>query len=213
VTEDLSRILAAVCHGNTSGIKNLAENVQADEYVRSAALGAFLVLVAEDEMPREEAMAYYQHLLRGGLEREFSHAWKGLISACVDLYPQEVMADIRQAFADGLVDDDFIDMAFIQERLTQGQESLLQELRCDKHNRYIRDVIREMEWWYCFQPKPPKPLWQPSPRLPESSRMPVLPPRPVAQKPPLPTKAEKEVGRNEPCPCGSGKKYKKCCGA
>jgi len=21
------------------------------------------------------------------------------------------------------------------------------------------------------------------------------------------------VGRNEPCPCGSGKKYKKCCGA
>ena len=23
--------------------------------------------------------------------------------------------------------------------------------------------------------------------------------------------AEKNVGRNEPCPCGSGKKYKKCC--
>ena len=25
-------------------------------------------------------------------------------------------------------------------------------------------------------------------------------------------KLEKKVGRNEPCPCGSGKKYKKCCG-
>ena len=23
---------------------------------------------------------------------------------------------------------------------------------------------------------------------------------------------ERKVGRNEPCPCGSGKKYKKCCG-
>ena len=22
---------------------------------------------------------------------------------------------------------------------------------------------------------------------------------------------EKKIGRNEPCPCGSGKKYKKCC--
>ena len=22
-----------------------------------------------------------------------------------------------------------------------------------------------------------------------------------------------KVGRNDPCPCGSGKKYKKCCGA
>ena len=27
-----------------------------------------------------------------------------------------------------------------------------------------------------------------------------------------PAKSEK-VGRNDPCPCGSGKKYKKCCGA
>jgi len=24
---------------------------------------------------------------------------------------------------------------------------------------------------------------------------------------------EEKVGRNDPCPCGSGKKYKKCCGA
>jgi preprotein translocase subunit SecA len=23
----------------------------------------------------------------------------------------------------------------------------------------------------------------------------------------------KKIGRNAPCPCGSGKKYKKCCGA
>ena len=23
---------------------------------------------------------------------------------------------------------------------------------------------------------------------------------------------ERKVGRNEPCPCGSGKKYKHCCG-
>jgi uncharacterized protein YecA (UPF0149 family) len=25
-------------------------------------------------------------------------------------------------------------------------------------------------------------------------------------------KAGDKVGRNDPCPCGSGKKYKKCCG-
>lgn len=29
--------------------------------------------------------------------------------------------------------------------------------------------------------------------------------------PPEQAKA-KEVGRNDPCPCGSGKKHKKCCG-
>ncbi|MCK4231873.1 SEC-C domain-containing protein [candidate division WOR-3 bacterium] len=26
-----------------------------------------------------------------------------------------------------------------------------------------------------------------------------------------PVKVKKKVGRNDPCPCGSGKKYKKCC--
>lgn len=26
------------------------------------------------------------------------------------------------------------------------------------------------------------------------------------------TRAQPKVGRNEPCPCGSGKKFKKCCG-
>jgi SWIM/SEC-C metal-binding protein len=30
--------------------------------------------------------------------------------------------------------------------------------------------------------------------------------------PPKTKIAEKKVGRNEPCPCGSGKKFKKCCG-
>ena len=30
--------------------------------------------------------------------------------------------------------------------------------------------------------------------------------------PPKPQIAEKKVGRNDPCPCGSGIKYKKCCG-
>ena len=29
---------------------------------------------------------------------------------------------------------------------------------------------------------------------------------------PEPVITKKKVGRNEPCPCGSGKKYKKCCG-
>ena len=29
---------------------------------------------------------------------------------------------------------------------------------------------------------------------------------------PSPVRAEEKIGRNDPCPCGSGKKYKKCCG-
>lgn len=32
------------------------------------------------------------------------------------------------------------------------------------------------------------------------------------RKPKTVVRKERKVGRNEPCPCGSGKKYKKCCG-
>ena len=40
---------------------------------------------------------------------------------------------------------------------------------------------------------------------------------PGADEAPLPPPVEpihtdKAVGRNDPCPCGSGRKYKKCCG-
>jgi len=33
----------------------------------------------------------------------------------------------------------------------------------------------------------------------------------ILLNPPKTVVAEKKVGRNDPCPCGSGQKYKKCC--
>ena len=35
----------------------------------------------------------------------------------------------------------------------------------------------------------------------------------TTKKQPVRKTAKQQVGRNDPCPCGSGKKYKKCCGA
>jgi len=43
---------------------------------------------------------------------------------------------------------------------------------------------------------------------PQGGNMPQEPQQPKAQ----PVRVEKKVGRNEPCPCGSGKKYKQCHG-
>jgi len=44
---------------------------------------------------------------------------------------------------------------------------------------------------------------------------PRRPPAPGPALPPggQPATSAKTVGRNDPCPCGSGKKYKKCHGA
>lgn len=181
VTEDLNRILASVSGGDTTLIKSLIENDSANEYVRDAALDSLLVLVARGEKSREEIMGYYQSLFRGGLDREPALVWSGLVSSCCDLYAEEVMEDIRQAYRDGLVDELYIDLEYVEGALARGKETVLAELREHRRYGYVDDTIGEMESWACFQ-------------------------RPI--QPEMP---ERKIGRNEPCPCGSGKKYKRCC--
>ena len=59
------------------------------------------------------------------------------------------------------------------------------------------------------QPKPQK-----KERLTESRDENVVEEQNAQQKPkPQPIRVEAKIGRNDPCPCGSGKKYKNCHGA
>jgi uncharacterized protein YecA (UPF0149 family) len=46
--------------------------------------------------------------------------------------------------------------------------------------------------------------------VPAAEEAPLTAHRPV--KAHQPVEGQKKVGRNDDCPCGSGKKYKKCCG-
>jgi hypothetical protein len=85
---------------------------------------------------------------------------------------------------DDLVDEIHIDLPCIEQTLDEGKEATLQWTRDDWHHHFVEDVISEMEWWYAFTPSPPPP----------------------------PPQSQKKIGRNEPCPCGSGEKYKYCCG-
>ncbi|MBN1402737.1 MAG: SEC-C domain-containing protein [Anaerolineae bacterium] len=51
-------------------------------------------------------------------------------------------------------------------------------------------------------------MWQePEPSPPPPSR-----PQSVAARDPFTPARSTKVGRNDPCPCGSGLKYKHCCG-
>jgi len=52
----------------------------------------------------------------------------------------------------------------------------------------------------------------PASGIPPRPEMPGQPPREQAPKPVQPIRVEKQIGRNDPCPCGSGKKYKQCHG-
>ncbi len=190
VTEDLKNILASVSRGDVSLIQALAENESANEYARAAALEALLCLVVAGEIRREEVIEYYKSLFHSP-GREPSIFWDVLVSCCTDLYPEEVYEEIQEAFAEGLIDELFIDRKLVDERLALGKEKALAELQ-NRGYGLIEDTIAEMEKWAAFRQPQPQPQQQ------QQRRQPVV-------------KKEK-VGRNAPCPCGSGRKYKKCCG-
>ncbi|MGO9572509.1 MAG: DUF1186 domain-containing protein [Desulfomonilaceae bacterium] len=184
VTADLRRILASVSCGDDHLIRKLAENDNVNEYVRAAALEALLTLVAVGEKSRDGLINYFQSLFRRRLSREFSFVWNSLVSCSVDLYPGEVYEDIKQSYRDELVESFFVSMKEVEESIARGKEAALEDLKKDRQYTLVTDPIKDMEWWAFF-------------------------------KPPEPSRAErkaKKIGRNDPCPCGSGKKYKKCCG-
>jgi len=195
VTESLPQILASVYDGNDAPLKGLIENPQINEYVRSSALKTFIVLVACGQKSRDEVMAYFQSLFRGKLEREYSFTWDSLVVACIDLYPEEVYEDIRQAYADDLVEIFWVRFEDVERTYELGKDKALESLLNNQRNLLINDTIEELQYWACFTPSPKtKKKEKPAPRFSEPRKGP-------------------KIGRNAPCPCGSGKKYQKCCGA
>ncbi len=67
-----------------------------------------------------------------------------------------------------------------------------------KRGKEVATLFEENGWNYTVELEPDKPE--------DISDLEIL------LNPAKPKMVEEKVGRNEPCPCGSGKKYKKCCG-
>ena len=187
LTEDLCRILASVCGGDLGPIQALAENEEVDEFVRSAALEALVVVVAAEMHPRSVVLEYFNGLFAGGLKREPGFVWSGLVLSCCDLNSRDWLKQIEQAYEDELVDETVLTFEEVEESAEPSVEETLQTLRGEL--TLIFDTVAEMEWWDCFKPA-------------EEGAGGDAQPETGAQT----------VGRNDPCPCGSEKKYKKCCG-
>lgn len=212
--DDLHNLLAAVSLGDTSLIEGLVANKGADEFVRGAALRSWLTLVACGEKSRAEAVDYYKSLFEGGLEDRNDVVWSDLADCATDLHPQELYGYIRKAIEDGLVDELFIDLNWVNERMAQSKVNVLAELH--EENHLIEDAISELNWWSSNRDSDDDwddddwddgedEEWRDDHQIAAMNGHNFAPQTPY--------RAPQKIGRNEPCPCGSGKKYKKCCGA
>lgn len=84
--------------------------------------------------------------------------------------------------------------------LEEIEEDSEVNLNYDKELLYRNMVEAKAEWLYTL------PEWEPL--IPEERRKELY----REQKLSKTVVKGKKIGRNDPCPCGSGKKYKKCCG-
>ena len=199
ITEDLASALASVSGGDTEPMIELATTERVDEYVCDAAVRGILTLVVAGQKTRDEAIALYKTLFRHPKAPQFeSMYWNGLVSCCTSLYPEEVMDEVRQAFEKGLVDPGFIRLEHVEKTLAEGKDATLANLR-RYHYGLMDNVIEKLGSWASFQPDE-------EPRPARSSRLAsAFGEREIARD-------SRKIGRNALCPCGSGKKYKKCCG-
>jgi hypothetical protein len=107
LTEGLTQLLGSVYDGDPRPLYGLVEDANVEGYVRSAAIDTFLVLWSSGQMSRDEVVAYYRSLFHGKLEKRGSPAWEGLVSAVADLRVPELLEEVREAFANDLVDPMF----------------------------------------------------------------------------------------------------------
>jgi len=191
VTEDLNSILASVCNSDLGLIKQLIEDQDVNEYVRSAALGSLVILYNNDQISRGDLVSYIETLLDHCLEqKEDPFFVASIVCNCCDIHPEEFHDQLVACFDQKLVDEDVINKEYLDRCLEIDKDKALAMLKENRQCRLINDVITEMEWWACFHQEANL-KQDPATRLKYAN--------------------QSKVGRNDPCPCGSGKKYKKCC--
>lgn len=204
ITETLGRVLASVCGGDLAGIQQVIESADADEWARSAALDALVTLVAAGVKSREEIVALLGSFYRGGIERHESAVWSGLVNATCDLWPGDLLDDIELAFQDGLIERLSVTREDVQFAFDRGLEGQLAATARSRHHQPIDDTVRDFGGWACFQPQKARRDALTTKGDPSTTQQPPLNYAPLMKDTP-------KTGRNDPCPCGSGRKYKKCC--
>ncbi|MBE0624454.1 MAG: DUF1186 domain-containing protein [Burkholderiales bacterium] len=192
----LGRMLASVCDGELAPIKALAEDRGTDLWCRYAALRALVVRVLEGDADRDSVLAYIEALCVREAnvlrqpdevgERDDFLTWA--IDAASELGPAPLLEAIRGWFGEGLIDPSVTPLKWFEQTAAMPVQDYLAEAAANEENRYMRDALDEMAGWMCYD-------------LHESSHSGGTM---VRDRP--------KVGRNDPCPCGSGKKFKKCCG-
>ena len=154
----------------------------------------------ETEMDNKQAQLFwgnYFNLEKGIYEQLLSNPDEvvtGTVKELAEKYGVDLM--IMVGVIDG-IDESLVNPNPIE---TMDEDTVV-NLGFDKEKLYYNMVGAKADWLYEL------PQWDNL--IPADRRKELY----LEQKKSNTVVKDKKIGRNDPCPCGSGKKYKKCCGA
>ena len=199
VTESLAKIVTGVFDDDVDALFALIIDSSIDGYIRESLFGAATFLAWERRIQRDR---YREFLVRFYQERpakDGDQAWAGWLQAIALLGLRDLVPLVDSAFREERIPEEWIDRPEFDEDLATTERAPDDIDRFTQNNLgYIEDVLVSLDWTRgsddVFDEDDEEALWSDLAYPNESVRNPW-----------------RHVGRNDPCPCGSGKKAKKCC--
>ena len=200
LTEGIGRAIGTMAAAEDfADICSIITNRDLHMYSRTAAITALEVMYVKGILQYSNLIDVYGALIDMADDNQLEFMGSLAVSChyakAVELYPK-----INRLYENNLIDRMFVAQKEFADTTPVPEEEIKKNLIKYGH-REITDTIKELNGWAAFEPEDkvtnhPK-REEISPRVFHSSKNPIT-------KPP-------KVGRNTPCPCGSGKKYKQCC--
>lgn len=176
----------------------------------------------------------WEKLGEDGLKNEILKAAKEFYDRKEEMLGSDLMARLEQYAVLNVIDNKWRDHLREMDDLKEGiglraygQKDPLLEYKAEAYNLFINllDELRNEVVTFCFKFWPQAPVEVQSRRTAPATRIQTIKDsadnlglrtsQPEGSQPNVkakPVRVEPKVGRNDPCPCGSGKKYKNCHG-
>jgi len=195
ITETLLRIMVSTYDGDVAALTTVIEATGADDFVREGALLVMAYLARTGRLPEGEMRA---HLLRwlADLRPQAKHiVWVGWVTAVAHLGYTDLTDAVETLIQRGFVPGDVMGVADFEHDLERTLDDP-ERMAGFAHDRIgpAKSAIEELESWYASAGRGEDELELPDYEVQQPITNPL-----------------RGVGRNDPCPCGSGKKFKKCC--
>jgi hypothetical protein len=227
VTSTMHQVMAAVFDGDPQPLYDIILDREADEFIRAMTFKSLTTLVLEGGLQRAEVARFLAACASALDPDRQTFAWVGWVEAIATLGLEELRPLVKRVFDANLIEPFFMS----QKEFDAGLAYALAhpEDRAGYWNAKLSpfgDTVAELSDWAAFSDEKERRAPFNDLQLDETAfeklAMLVRAARAeaevehdaayIVQDPTSPfVNPSRSIGRNDPCPCGSGKKYKKCC--